>query len=39
MVVINPGNPTGQILSEESIRKIITFCEKNDIIVMADEVY
>lgn len=26
LVIINPGNPTGQILSEESIREIIAWC-------------
>jgi aspartate/methionine/tyrosine aminotransferase len=39
MVVINPGNPTGQILSEETIRGIIKFCYNNKIAILADEVY
>ncbi|KAI8878165.1 PLP-dependent transferase [Backusella circina FSU 941] len=39
LVVINPGNPTGQCLSEENIRAIIQFCHKERIIILADEVY
>lgn len=39
VVVINPGNPTGQILSEETVREIITWCKNNNICLMADEVY
>jgi len=39
MVFINPGNPTGQCLSEKDIRDLITFCYKNRIVLMADEVY
>jgi len=39
LVVINPGNPTGQCLSRENMISIIEFCSKNDILLMADEVY
>lgn len=39
IVVINPGNPTGQCLSEQNIREIIDFCHKERIVIMADEVY
>jgi len=39
MVVINPGNPTGQVLSEQTIEIIINFCAKNRIVIFADEVY
>ena len=39
LVVINPGNPTGQVLEEENIREIITWAKKEQILVMADEVY
>ena len=39
LVVINPGNPTGQILPVETMGEIITFCRKNNICLMADEVY
>ncbi|ORY98002.1 pyridoxal phosphate-dependent transferase [Syncephalastrum racemosum] len=39
MVVINPGNPTGQCLSQDTIRHVIEFCHKERIILLADEVY
>lgn len=39
IVVINPGNPTGQILREDVIRKIIEFAVDNKLIILADEVY
>lgn len=39
LVVINPGNPTGQVLSYESMREVLEFCEEHRLILMADEVY
>lgn len=39
LVFINPGNPTGQCLSEENIRQLITFCWDNRLVLLADEVY
>jgi len=39
LVIINPGNPTGQCLSEANMREIIEFCSKNRVILLADEVY
>jgi len=39
LVIINPGNPTGQCLAEENMREIIVFCRKNNVILLADEVY
>lgn len=39
IVVINPGNPTGQVLSEENIADIIKLCHRHSILIMADEVY
>ena len=39
LVVINPGNPTGQVLNESTIREIITWAKKEQICLMADEVY
>ena len=38
LVVINPGNPTGAIFSEETIQKIIRFATKNRVLLIADEV-
>ncbi len=39
LVVINPGNPTGAVLSFENIRMIINFAKKHNLSIMADEVY
>mmetsp|Transcript_95581 Transcript_95581/g.276048 ORF Transcript_95581/g.276048 Transcript_95581/m.276048 type:complete len:500 (-) Transcript_95581:159-1658(-) len=39
IVVINPGNPTGQILSREVMESVLKFAEKERLMVMADEVY
>lgn len=39
LVVINPGNPTGQVLSVQNIRDIIKLCYKHSILIIADEVY
>ena len=39
MVVINPGNPTGQLLSEENVSDIIKFCYDHKLFLLADEVY
>lgn len=38
-MVINPGNPTGQVMSEESLIEIVKFCEKKSLVLLADEVY
>ena len=39
LVVINPGNPTGNILSVENIEHIIKFCYDHNLVILADEVY
>jgi len=39
LVVINPGNPTGQCLSRENMEEIIRLCYDEKLILMADEVY
>jgi alanine transaminase len=39
LVVINPGNPTGQVLTRENIESIIKFAHKNRLFLLADEVY
>lgn len=39
IAVINPGNPTGAVLSYENIKMIIGFAKKNKLSIMADEVY
>ncbi|CAM6087577.1 unnamed protein product [Calypogeia fissa] len=39
LVVINPGNPTGQVLEEENQKQIIQFCRDEGLLLLADEVY
>lgn len=39
LVIINPGNPTGQVLSYENMKDIVRFCDKYGVLLMADEVY
>lgn len=39
IVVINPGNPTGSVLSKENIKMIIRFAKKHKLTILADEVY
>lgn len=39
-IILNtPNNPTGACLSIETMQKIAEFCEKHDIIVVADDIY
>lgn len=38
LVVINPGNPTGNVLSYNDIKDVLTFCKDNNLIFVADEV-
>merc|ERR1712012_299753 len=39
IVVINPGNPTGQVLSRANIEAVVRFAESKKLFVFADEVY
>ncbi|KAJ3202713.1 hypothetical protein HDU67_000330, partial [Dinochytrium kinnereticum] len=39
LCVINPGNPTGQCLSEDNMHEIIEFCQEENLALIADEVY
>ncbi|BGP57841.1 alanine transaminase [Rhodotorula sphaerocarpa] len=39
MVVINPGNPTGNCLTRENMEDIIRLCYEEGLVLMADEVY
>lgn len=39
MVIINPGNPTGQCLSEANLKQIIHFCHQENLLLLGDEVY
>ncbi|CAF3537741.1 unnamed protein product [Rotaria socialis] len=39
IVIINPGNPTGQVLSRENIENVVRFAHKHRLFILADEVY
>jgi aspartate/methionine/tyrosine aminotransferase len=39
IVVINPGNPTGAVLSHDNIRMIVRFAKLHRLSIIADEVY
>uniref|UniRef100_A0A7N0TE78 Aminotransferase class I/classII large domain-containing protein n=1 Tax=Kalanchoe fedtschenkoi TaxID=63787 RepID=A0A7N0TE78_KALFE len=39
MVIINPGNPTGQCLSIDNLKEILRFCYRESIVLLGDEVY
>merc|ERR1712224_566862 len=39
LVIINPGNPTGQCLDRDAMEEIVTFAVKEGLVLMADEVY
>jgi alanine transaminase len=39
LVVINPGNPTGQCMSLPEVTDILAFAAREGLVLMADEVY
>ncbi|CAM9298888.1 unnamed protein product [Ectocarpus sp. 12 AP-2014] len=39
IAIINPGNPTGNILAEEQIKDIIKMAVDEKLVILADEVY
>ncbi|PVD24852.1 hypothetical protein C0Q70_15338 [Pomacea canaliculata] len=39
IVVINPGNPTGQVLTRQNIEDVIRFAKEEGLFILADEVY
>ena len=39
LVVINPGNPTGALLDEETQEGLVKLCEEHNLVILADEVY
>ncbi|EAX90129.1 aminotransferase, classes I and II family protein [Trichomonas vaginalis G3] len=39
IVIINPGNPTGSVMTAQQMRQVVDFCEQNNILIIADEVY
>ena len=39
IMITNPGNPTGVVLTEEEMRMIADIAKKNDLFLISDEVY
>lgn len=40
MLIINsPNNPTGEVMSDEFLQELASYCRKNDIWVLSDEIY
>lgn len=39
IVLINPGNPTGAVLSDDAIAEIVDVAAKHGLVIIADEVY
>jgi len=39
LVVINPGNPTGSVLTRDIIERLVSIAEKYSLVLLADEVY
>lgn len=39
IAVLNPGNPTGQVLTKDNLKDILNFAHEKKIVVIADEVY
>eukprot|EP00746_Dinoflagellata_sp_MGD_P146307 gnl/MRDRNA2_/MRDRNA2_78802_c0_seq2.p1 gnl/MRDRNA2_/MRDRNA2_78802_c0~~gnl/MRDRNA2_/MRDRNA2_78802_c0_seq2.p1 ORF type:complete len:522 (-),score=116.87 gnl/MRDRNA2_/MRDRNA2_78802_c0_seq2:225-1790(-) len=39
LCVINPGNPVGNVMSREALEAVVKLCEKNRLVLLADEVY
>ena len=39
IAVINPGNPTGAVLSDDNMKMIVRFAKSHNLSILADEVY
>ena len=39
LAVINPGNPTGQVMPYDEMKGVVQFCYDNGLVLLADEVY
>ena len=39
LVLINPGNPTGQVYTRKDLEIICSFCAERGLVLLADEVY
>ena len=39
LVIINPGNPTGALLDEPTMQRLVHLCAQHNLVLLADEVY
>lgn len=39
VLICNPNNPTGAVYSKEALNALAEFCRKNNLVLIADEVY
>ncbi|KAF7319247.1 Alanine aminotransferase [Mycena chlorophos] len=39
LVIINPGNPTGALLTRDTMADLVKLCEEHSLVLLADEVY
>ncbi len=39
MIITNPGNPTGRILSRKTLEKIVEFANEYNFLLISDEIY
>jgi alanine-synthesizing transaminase len=39
IIILNPHNPTGSIISAETLRQIIDIAKKHNLVILADEIY
>ena len=39
LVVINPGNPSGSVLTRSNLHHVVQFCSDKNLVLLADEVY
>jgi alanine-synthesizing transaminase len=39
LVLVNPNNPTGSVMSDELVKQILVVAEEHDLLVISDEIY
>ena len=39
LIITSPSNPTGTIIDDEELQKIISWCENNNVWLISDEIY
>jgi len=39
LILCNPHNPVGRVWNKEELKKIVTICKENDILLISDEIH